>query len=244
EYAAHFEAARGRAAVGEKTPAYLYFPWIAEAIHRNLGEGIKLIAVLRNPVERACSHYWFNVARFIETKSFERALELEEERLAHDTHFARVFSYRDRGFYMRQIRRYLPLFPRENMRFYIAEEIYREPERFLREVCGFLGVDPEFDFQPWLARKNVAPVPKLLGLHQALSHVHVFVRRYTPKWRILHKPVTLFLRALPWHPDRGVMPMKPETREGLREGYLQDVRELEEFLGVDLGRWWPDFARS
>jgi len=112
----------GERAVGEIDSVYMYFEYVPERIYKHLGKDIKLIFMLRNPVDRAYSHYWMSYRRGYETETFERAIELEQKRIKIDEFHKIHFSYIDRGFYAKQIKRYLKLFPKENMLFIIFEE--------------------------------------------------------------------------------------------------------------------------
>ncbi|HEB85217.1 MAG TPA: hypothetical protein ENI92_09495 [Bacteroidetes bacterium] len=237
DYAKWFEGVRGEKAVGEKSPVYLYLPWIPGRIREALGADVRLLVNLRNPIERACSHYWFNVYRMQETLTFEEAIEREEKRAAGRGH--RRFRYRARGYYMRQLRPFLEVFGREKLHITLSERLYADPAGTMREVFRFLGVDDGFEVKADFKRDPPRP-PKFLRLHLALSGPRVRLEKVAPA----RKAISGFLKLLPKYPDRGFLPMHPATRAFLRESFAGEVRELSGLLGVDLGRWWPDFAEG
>jgi sulfotransferase family protein len=113
----------------------------------------KLIALLRDPVERAYSHYQHEVARGFETLSFEEAIEAEPARLAGEVErmaaeplynsFAHQHhSYLARGCYAEQLARWRALFPPEQLLVLSSERFFREPERSFARVLDFLELPP------------------------------------------------------------------------------------------------------
>ena len=146
----------GQAAVtGEASPYYLFHPACAARIHQALPDA-KLIVLLRNPADRAYSHYQHTRRRGREPLDFEAALDAEPGRLAAEAETRtaetlfqgtahRRFSYAARGVYADQIARYLEHFPRSSLLVLESESYAREPERVFAEVLAFLGLDP---FEP------------------------------------------------------------------------------------------------
>ncbi|WP_067822307.1 sulfotransferase domain-containing protein [Actinomadura kijaniata] len=160
-YQGHFPtraAARRRAAGTTDRPLafesagyYMHHPLAPERIARDL-PGVKLLVLLRDPVERAFSAHKHELARGFETESsFERALELEESRLAGEveriradhrylSHSHRHHSYVDRGRYADQIERLFALFGRERVLVLFAEDFFAEPEPHYDRIIDFLGL--------------------------------------------------------------------------------------------------------
>ena len=104
------------------------------------------IALLRNPIDRAYSHYHMKVSRGLETLAFAEAIAGEPKRLGVSNdplHPAwRHHSYLARGRYAEQFHRWFEIFPREQMLVLKSEELYLEPERILHQAQGFLGLQP------------------------------------------------------------------------------------------------------
>ena len=101
--------------IGDITPLDMYFDYVPERIQKTLGSNIKIIFMLRNPANRAFSHYLMSLRQGFETKSFEEALNLESLRLKGSVEDQRFFSYSDRGFYGKQIALFQKIFKRENL---------------------------------------------------------------------------------------------------------------------------------
>jgi hypothetical protein len=166
-YRAHFplflhkeyaERMRGHNLItGEATPAYLFYPLVPERVARILPR-VKLIVMLRNPVDRAYSHYWLQVRVGHESLSFEEAVRREPERLREEwenvseagsqhgddlRHYFRLlgrYSYLSRGLYVDQLQGWGALFPKEQMLILCSEDFYADPAASLQQVCAFLNV--------------------------------------------------------------------------------------------------------
>jgi len=131
---------RGGQLLGEATPITMYW---ADAPRRvwEYNSRIKLICLLRNPIDRAYSHWNMMRERGIENLSFADALTHEAERCRTalpSQH--RHFSYTDRGFYCEQIRRLWRFFPREQTLFLKTEDLRTRPQETLDRMFDFLGV--------------------------------------------------------------------------------------------------------
>lgn len=135
---------------GEATPYYLFHPHAARRI-RERAPDARLIAVLRNPVDRAYSHYVHEWRRGTETLSFEDALVHEATRLAGEEDRMRSdegytslahqnHSYQARGQYADQLRRWLALVPRDRLLVLRSEELYADPAAAMDAVTAFLGL--------------------------------------------------------------------------------------------------------
>ena len=135
-----FRGHQGKRVIGETSPLYMYLEYVPGRIHQLLPHA-KLIFLLRNPVDRAYSHYWHERKKGRETLSFDDALASEPERIARDFLHRRRYSYLSRGRYLVQIERYLQYFKYSQMLFLIFEDLRRSPEASLEQCCRFLDVD-------------------------------------------------------------------------------------------------------
>ena len=138
----HFKAANADQLWGEATPISLYWDPAPERIWR-YNPTMRLIVILRNPIERAYSHWSMEHQRGNDHLSFTLALEQEETRcrkalpLQH-----RVFSYVDRGFYSAQLRRLWRFFGKEQVLVLKQEELRRNPQTCLERIWQHLRIDP------------------------------------------------------------------------------------------------------
>lgn len=150
-YRGHFPLRRGSRPAFESAGYYMHHPLAPERIAADL-PGVKLLVLLRDPVERAFSAHKHELARGFETEpSFERALDLEPERLdgeverirndpAYLSHAHRHQSYLDRGRYADQLEVLFKLFGRERVHVTFAEDFFTEPEPVYDAVIDFLGL--------------------------------------------------------------------------------------------------------
>jgi hypothetical protein len=135
---------------GESTPYYLFHPHAPRRIEEAV-PNVKLLVLLRNPVDRAHSHYHHEVRMGAEERSFEEAIEREEKSLASET--ARLLedegyrsfthmhhSYLARGIYVDQIQRWTEFFGRDQMMILRSEDFYHDPSACLEQVMHFLGL--------------------------------------------------------------------------------------------------------
>jgi sulfotransferase family protein len=139
----------------EASGYYLYHPFALDRLARDLPE-VKLVVMLRDPVQRAFSAYKHEYARGYEQESFERALELEDQRLAgeidrmrrdirYESLSHRHHSYRHRGHYAEQLEHVFQLFGREQLHVIDSEAYFDEPAPLYRDLLEFLGLRP---FEP------------------------------------------------------------------------------------------------
>ena len=234
EYAAFFEGAGGRAAVGEKTPSYLYFPWVPGMIARHLPD-VRLIVLLRDPVKRAYSHYWRTTLVGKEPLTFERALAVEPERLTL-THMHRVqYSYADRGRYVPQLERYLVEFPRLQLHVEVTEEMHANPRATLARVSAFLGLAEPGEVAVPGDEVNHAPVPRWLGGYRLLTRADL--RWQDHRGRGTLAAVARGLRSRIPRAVRPYPPMAASARRTLVNELRPDAESLERLLGRDLRHW-------
>lgn len=162
DYHANFARARAHRLAGESTPIYLYWDAAPRRIW-TYNPRMKLIAVLRNPIARAYSHWNMERERGADPLPFGEALRAEAGRaLAARPHQDKVFSYMDRGFYSHQLRRLWRFFPREQTLVLRHEELRDRPAEIVRRVTDFLGVDPlpGVAFRDIHSRPYVAPMAR------------------------------------------------------------------------------------
>jgi len=163
-YRAHFPLRISLGAdriTGEVSPRYIFNPLAAQRLY-NLVPKAKLIAILRNPTERAISHYFFSKGKGREPLPIMEALEKEDERLAEakkkndfkSNSFA-FFSYKSRGLYGEQIERFLRFFPRHQLLVLSSEEFFTRTADTLKTFFGFLEIDENIKISN-LTPKNVS----------------------------------------------------------------------------------------
>lgn len=152
-YRMHFPLASDGPATtltGESTAYYMFHPLAPERIARTL-PNVKIILMLRNPVDRAFSHYQLKVRRDREPLSFEEAIDAEEERLkgehkkllANPRYYSPNhdrYSYLARGIYADQISRWQQFIPPERLLILESGEFFKQTDQIFAQVVDFLGL--------------------------------------------------------------------------------------------------------
>lgn len=141
-YHARFPEVGGRPA-GEATPIYAYWPRSLERICA-YNPAMRLILVLRDPVERAWSHWRMETARGAETQPFGWCVREGRQRCfdAEPWGHHREFSYVERGFYGEQLERIFEIFPRRQVLLLTSDGLRADPGAALGQVRTFLGLPP------------------------------------------------------------------------------------------------------
>jgi hypothetical protein len=229
-YEALFAGARAGQLCGEASSDYLYrSQTAAPRLHRE-ERSVRLVFLLRDPVQRAFSNWLHHVQHDREPLSFGDALDMEEERI--EMGWAWWWHYTRRGFYAEQLERFLDLFPRDQVLILLHDDLRRDPQGLLNRVCAFLGICPIVDGQV-AERQNHSRVMR--------SPAHARARR------LLRPAAAASRQALPrqarerlegWFDRRTLDPaISAADRHRLRRTYSQDVRLLAEMTGVDLSCW-------
>lgn len=217
EYEALFEGVTTEIAIGEATPHYLLHKGAARRIRDAIPKA-RLIASLRDPVDRAYSVYQMNQRNEGANlgRSFVKAMQADHNlREAYHPH----------------LRRFFDLFPRERIKIILLEDLEAEPQRTVRGLFGFLGVDPEFT--PDLTRiANPGGAPRNRLLHAVLAN---------------KKLVALARKRLP---DRMITPFKALRNRNLEKSPLpaaerraataffrDDILRTGDLIGRDLSGW-------
>lgn len=231
DYQALFGPAGEALALGEASTMYFHAEGTAERI-RASNPAMKLILMLRNPVDRAFSQYRMRLCDGKEPLAdFGQAVAAEEERIRDG--WSQAFWYVRRGFYHRQLQPYDAAFPTEQIKIWLYEELAKEPERVVRETYAFLGVDPSFS--PNIERKyNVGATPASAALPATMrqnSRVQKLVKSLLPS--PLRERLSNSLR----NRAQNLVTIKPEVREKLTALYRDDILRLQDRLGRDLGGW-------
>ena len=226
-----FADAPERAAIGEASPLYLYSPRPAERIHARLPD-VRLIAVLRNPIEQAYSHYLYARKEAIEPLAdFSAALDAQEER--RRAHWQPLFQYVDFARYSVQIGRYLEHFGGDRLRIFLYEEFASDTMGVMRQIFEFIGVDSKF-VPDVSMRANTGGNPKSEWWQAVMMRPNAAsktIGRLLP--RETRRRVRDQLSRINTRRDR----MPPAAEARLRAELQGDIVALQELIGRDLSKW-------
>ena len=233
-YEGLFEGVTDEVAIGEVSPQYLYFDSCGRRISELLPE-VKLIAILRNPVERAFSAYNYQLTcGFDLENSFEQALALEKQRVVEN--WRPVWHYQSLGFYFKQLQRFLAVFPRENLSILLYDDLQRDAIALAQSAYQFLGVDPTFC--PDTTAKNKSAQPKnrqVYDLFYRDNPLKTGAKAFIPKsWRNGVRNFVAGRNAKPKQTLNG------DIRKKLIEVYRDDIEQLQSLIDRDLSSWLVD----
>ena len=244
EYAGFFATGAGRPAIGEKSSDYLFWQPTHARLARYVPD-VRFLFVLRNPADRAWSHYWNEVGKGRESLTFEQALTVEDERCAASAWARNNLSYRTRGYYDRSLEHLLGYFPRKQLHVVTLEQLRQDPTGTLETLLRFLDVDPAVRLQqagsrynanwtmiprPWaqspLARPFIAVWEGVTGPVIKLTTRDKYRRRYL---RMLAQGA--YCRRA----RREIM--QADTRASLLETYAPHITRLETLLDQSFDEW-------
>lgn len=216
-YEEQFIPSPDQQAWGESTPFYLYKDRARRAMAEALPSA-SFIAVLREPVSRAYSHYWFSRSKGAEQlETFAEAIEAEPRRLgAKRDGQPAMGSYLDRGRYLRQLGDLADRVGRDRILVHLTDDLRADPLGVLRGTCRFLGVD----------EKGVGDVQ--------VRERNTFGNRTVNSERAGDTPPE---RRLDVVSGDDYPPMDPDLRRELRARFRDDNTELAAWLGRDLSSW-------
>jgi hypothetical protein len=233
-YQALFNNVVNEKAIGESTVLYLYYYNEAiKNIKKYLGDDVKIIIMLRNPLDRAFSAYTHVSRSLKEPLSFEEALEVEENRLKRDKTLTPMVMYKDMGLYYDMVTAYIESF--QNVHVIMYEDFQQNTKEVVNQTLAFLGIlrGGELDTH---SKHNVG------GKSWRFS----FLKQFFMKDNLIKKELRVifpkklrkrFRVFLEYFLKEKVKPIKPETKKELTSFFRNDVEKLEKLLNIDLQNW-------
>ncbi len=228
DYLKLFGNVKKEKAIGEASVFYLWSKTAAPNIFSRI-PAAKIVMILRHPAERAFSQYLHTVANGVACESFRQQIQINSR--WDGKKFSVACPTLELGLYYEQVKRYLNLFPRENIHIFLFEDYQQQPARVMQGLFRFLNVDP--DFTPDMSQKHLEP-----QILRAVAVAHFL--KWCGAWRHL-KNVSprMFrprLRAIAFR-KRKSLAMDRQDRKYLVEYYRDDIGKLSKLLDRDLSSW-------
>lgn len=223
QYLALFRGARKHQLLGESSPSYLWCRKAAGRI-REVAPDARIVILLRNPVERAFSHYLMDVRDGVQTRDFERALAEDQKTASRSWGVAHL--YVDLGFYAQPLERYLTAFHPDHVKVLFFEDLVSDTPRILGELEKFLGVRTILTARQ-LPTQNAFAAPRgalartILGSAWLNSLAHSVMPKSALDW--VKRGVLVRRLAKP--------EMPAHVRAELEATYMSDIVRLESLLG-------------
>ncbi|HEC50029.1 MAG TPA: sulfotransferase [Candidatus Desulfofervidus auxilii] len=234
EYCSLFRKVNDEKAIGEASADNLYY--YEQSIHyikKFLGD-VKIIIILRNPIERAFSAYMHLVRDNREFLTLEEALDQEENRKRQNWEF--IWYYKDVGFYYNQVKAYLESYSK--VKIYLFDDLKRNPLDLVQDIYRFLEVDDLFVPSNIGEKFNISGVPKNKLINEFLTRPNPLKSAIKPLVKLFlseHNIQRLYNELLQRNLKKPQM--KPKTREYLKNLYKKDILKLQDLINRDLTHW-------
>jgi hypothetical protein len=207
---------------GEITPKYLYTEQAPIRIKEHIPD-CKFILILRNPVDRAYSHYGFLVRDYAESRSFQECFNQMPE----------IFL---RGLYSQQLQRYLHQFPFENFLVLIYENTIKNPQEALSKIAHFLMIDAsQFNLDEMTNKVNSSRSVRFPKARLLATRFRDFLRKQDLDWAWNLAKASGLERA--FEGGQSLPKIDQDLRAQLISRYEPDIATLEDILNVDLSLW-------
>jgi hypothetical protein len=242
DYKSLFEHYGGEARIGDVSPDYYaYAPIAAPRVMTYCGPATKIVAILRNPVDRAYSHYLQNVRRDAEFLSFAKTLEVEPRRVEENWGFQ--WLYTETGRYAGRLRHYVDRF---DTLILLQDDLDRAGPATVKRIFNFLDLDPDVPVG-MEKRYNTGGIPK-----SKMPVLEGAYDRRTESFEALHAeliaPVSGTTGATgadgvypPIQEEKvTVPPMAPAIRNELETRFGPEIEALEDLLGRSIPEWAPE----
>ena len=231
DYCKQFAGVAGEAAVGEVSTHNLYSEQAPELIKRYV-PNVKMIAMLRNPTDRAFSAFAHMVRDGREeTDDFRTALAREPVRIRNN--WEPLWHYKNMGFYGAQLSRYFETFGKDQIRVYTYDDFGARPLNVIQDIFAFIGVDP--GFVPDMSEKiNVSTMPRsgqLQDMMMGKSRVRSALRSLVPAGARSR------IRDFILQHNTKRLRLASDARRELTNEYRDDIGLLGRLIGRDLSHW-------
>lgn len=232
DYQALFDGVKDEVAIGEASPNYLFAHQRAVPNIQKYAPEAKLIAILRNPVERAYSDYLMHVRQVIGNR---RSLAEQIKTKADSSHTLL------KGCYYEGTRHFLETFGADQVKIFLYDDLQQDSDKLMREIYRFIGVDSHFQVDT-RQRQQAAEVPKnqtfnqLLRTHNPLRTAAGTLLRVVMPEAQRQKLRSRLISANSQGKDAA--PLSSEDRALLENYYRDDILRLQDLIGRDLSSWF------
>lgn len=230
-YQSFFSHCSDSLARGEISTTYIYDPAVPPRI-ASVVPDVRLLTVLRNPFERIKSVFAYR--RRAGTLDFDlslaEAIEEHPDLVAHN-------------YYGDQLERFLAHFPRRNLHVAFFDELTRDPERFMRDILRFIGINGSYVPQAVYERFNSRVIPRMSQLAPVTRFVADALRRWELYSVLTRAKRSEVLRSLLFDSGRETaegIQGDQEVEEALLTRFLPQIAKVESITGQSLTHWYPD----
>ncbi len=242
-YLEHFANYSGQRYIGDFTPDYMAYSWTAERMFKMLGKEVKLIFVLRDPIQRSFSQFNFHKMYEVENRdNFIEVIEKEEIDLKqssfnswHDPE-----NYISRSLYFLQVERFLKYFEKSQIHIIIFEELFIKKEaKALKDLEKFLEMDlPGFFDQNQHSNPSQIPTKNLASKSLSFLRNKAKFLIQLLKWIFPNKAFQKIKGIILDRSYDKPLKIEKEEKKRLTEKYFrEDISKLENFIGRKIEDW-------
>ena len=233
EYQSLFNQVKQQKAIGEASVLYLfYYQDAINEIKNRLGNDIKIIIMLRNPIDRAYSAFQHVSRGSKEHQTFEHSLQIEKGRLTQDRNLTPMVMYKEMGMYYNMVKAYLDSF--KDVHIILHEDFSFSTSKVLKEVFQFLGVDENQKINSDI-RYNVGG--KIWSNKTFKNFFVIESKLKTVLRKIAPEKARKTIRDILTRPFITKAPMKKKTRKDLIIYFREDIKKLATLINKDLTNW-------
>lgn len=228
QYEKIFSGAGSAKAVGELSNTYLYSQIAAKNIHAQFPQA-KIIMFLRNPAERAFSHYAMDFRNGLVKTDFITEFNADRNKTVRG--WGSSHLYFELGNYYEQVKRFFDLFPANQIKVFLFDELVNDEDKVFKSICEFIGVNSAFEFD-FSEEFNTGAVPKNKML-SALSKQNGLKRflKNTLSGSFKKNLKKIFFKSAT------AMKLNDADRNFLIELYKTDVQKTAALIHRDLSAW-------
>lgn len=217
--------------IGEKSVSYMTDKQVASRIHDHFPD-VKLLFVLRNPIDRAYSQYKANIQRGTEYLTFKNAIKHEKLRKLI---FKNNYAYLERGYYYKMLKNYYDIFPKKQIHIIIYEKFLTHPDECMQKICSFLGVDDSFIPSLNMSKKYNESIRPKFKLPQFFVMLY---RKYSPLSMRKGFIDSLILKLESVNRVSTPFPkVETDLRKELMDLFDFPNKQLQQLTGSDLSVW-------
>jgi len=225
-----FQGVTTEKAIGEASPSYLHTPKAADRIKFYIPQ-VKMIAILRHPVERAFSAFTGQYLNGVETKQpyltdFGEALKNEDVYIREN--WTPIYFYKKLGFYYEQLSYYYKLFPKDQIHICLNDDLQKDAQQTIANIFKYLEVDPAF-IPNTSERAGASGIPKS-------GFIYRFIKN--PQIKSILKPIVP--KGWGYKVERSILDkpkIDPQIRQELLDLYREEILKLQDLIDRDLTRW-------
>ncbi len=230
-YQSFFQKCNQEKAIGEISPSYLVNPKAPQRIYE-FNPNMRLITILRNPIERAYSNYCMSLCGNLVSKNIAQELSPN----------AATNNFVSQGMYFKYVDEYIKLFGSQNVKVLIYEDLLKEPKSFVQQVYSFLNVDSDFEPSNLYKRTNQK---KSLPKYEKIFYLLQSFQEWLKINNIKGKAVINYLRRSGYfnilhrlnQSNDDFPELSREIKQELADFYREDVNQISQLLGRDLSFW-------